>query len=39
MAQAFGVGLIRYLIDTNVASEMRKPNRTLAQLLGCKAWT
>jgi len=25
MAQAFGVGLIRYLIDTNVASEMRKP--------------
>jgi len=25
MAQAVGVGLIRYLIDTNVASEMRKP--------------
>jgi toxin FitB len=25
MAQAFGVGLIRYLIDTNVVSEMRKP--------------
>jgi toxin FitB len=25
MAQAVGAGLIRYLIDTNVASEMRKP--------------
>jgi len=25
IAQAYGVGLIRYLIDTNLVSEMRKP--------------
>jgi hypothetical protein len=34
LAQASGFWLIRYLIDTDVASEMRKLNRTALRWLG-----